>query len=133
MLIYDRHLFGTGGCIVGFIHVDVSVSNPASPDVSESVRVLVDTGATLSILPADMLERLGIRRRHRRRFQGFGGVVTRDTGTVNMSYKDAEEGVTVVFGAEGDPPIMGVTALETLGFEVDPVNGRLNRVDLLVM
>ena len=118
---------------MGFIHVDVDVANPATPDASESVRVLVDTGATLSILPADILDRLGVRRRRRRRFQGFGGTVTRDTGTVNMSYEDAEEGVTVVFGAEDDPPIMGVTALETLGFEVDPVNGRLNRVDMLVM
>ena len=45
----------------------------------------------------------------------------------------ASAGVTVVFGAEGDPPIMGVTALETLGFEVDPVDGKLNRIDMLVM
>ncbi len=133
MIIYSKHLFGTGGRTLGFIHVDVDVSNPADPDVSESVRVLVDTGATLSILPADMLDRLGVRRRYRRRFQGFGGVVTRDTGTVNMTYEDVEEGVTVVFGAEDGPPIMGVTALETLGFEADPVNGRLNRVDMLVM
>ena len=118
---------------MGFIHIDVDVANPAAPDVSESVRVLVDTGATLSVLPADLLDRLGVRRRYRRRLQGFGGVVTRDTGTVNMSYEDSEEGVTVVFGNEDDPPIMGVTALETLGFEVDPVNGRLNRVDMLVM
>ena len=110
-----------------------NVANPAAPDVSESVRVLVDTGATLSVLPADLLDSLGVRRRYRRRLQGFGGVVTRDTGTVNMSYEDSEEGVTVVFGNEDDPPIMGVTALETLGFEVDPVNGRLNRVDMLVM
>ena len=123
---------GKGKDEMGFIHVDVDVSNPASPDVSESVRVLVDTGATLSVLPAGMLERLGVRRRHRRRFQGFGGVVIRDTGTVNVSYEDAEEGVTVVFGAEDDPPIMGVTALETLGFEIDPMNGRLNRVDMLM-
>ena len=118
---------------MGLIHVDVSVSNPSSPDVTESVRVLVDTGATLSILPADMLDRLGVRRRFRRRFQGFGGVVTRDTGTVNMTYEEVEEGVTVVFGLEDDPPIMGVTALETLGFEADPVNRRLNRADFLVM
>lgn len=116
-----------------FIHVDVEVSNPAISDVSEVVRVLVDTGATLSVLPAGVLDRLGIRRRHRRRFQGFGGAVVRDTGTVNMIYGDVEEGVTVVFGSEDDPPIMGVTALETLGYEVDPVNGKLNRVDLLML
>ena len=84
---------------MGFIYVDVEVSNPANPDVSESVHALVDTGATLSIVPASVLERLGIRRRRRRRFRGFAGVVTRDTGTVNMRYREAEEGVSVIFGA----------------------------------
>ena len=47
---------------MGFIHVNVNIANPARPDVSESVRVLVDTGATLSILPEDMLDSLGVRR-----------------------------------------------------------------------
>ena len=118
---------------MGFIHVNVDVANPATPDVSESVRVLVDTGATLSILPEDMLDRLGIRRIQKRRFRGFGGTVTRDIGTVIMSYGDCAAGVTAVFGAEDDPAVMGVTALETLGFEVDPVDGKLNRIDMLVM
>ena len=118
---------------MGFIHVNVDVANPAAPDVSESVRVLVDTGAMLSVLPANILDRLEVRPIQRRRFRGFGGSLTRDIGTVIMSYGDRAAGVTAVFGAEGDPPIMGVTALETLGFEVDPVDGKLNRIDMLVM
>ena len=118
---------------MGIVHVNVDIANPARPDVSESVRVLVDTGATLSILPEDMLDSLGVRRIQKRRFRGFGGTVIRDIGNVNMTYEDAESGVTVVFGAEDDPAIMGVTALETLGFEVDPVEGKLNRIDMLVM
>ncbi len=118
---------------MGFIHIDVEVSNPASPDVSESVRVLVDTGATLSVLPSSMLERLGVLREERRQFLGFGGTVTRDTGIVRMRYGGSSAGVFTVFGAEDDPPIMGVTALEVLGFEVDPVYGKLNRVDMLLL
>ena len=118
---------------MGFIHVNVDIANPANPDVSESVRVLVDTGATLSILPEDMLDSLGVRRIQKRRFRGFGGTVIRDIGNVNMTYEDAESGVTVVFGAEDDPAVMGVTALETLGFEVDTVDEKLNRVDLLLL
>ncbi len=117
---------------MGFIHVDVDVLNPTDSDVSERVRVMVDTGATLSILPSSVLERLGIQRISRRRFQGFGGVVTREVGAANMRYAGEVAGVTVVFGAEDDPPILGVTALEVLGFEVDPVKGRLNRVDMLI-
>ncbi len=116
---------------MGFIHVDVS--NPADPDVSESVRVLIDTGATLSVLPSSILDRMGVQRLGRRRFLGFGGVVARDTGIIQMRYEDAVAGVTAVFGAEDDPPIMGVTALEMLGYEVDPVNRKLNQVDMLML
>ena len=118
---------------MGFIRVDVEVSNPANPDVSECVRVLVDTGAMFSVLPSELLDKLGVRRRRGRRFRGFGGVITRDTGTVNIGYEDAEEGVTVIFGAAEDPPIMGVTTLESLGFEVDPVGEKLNRVEMLLL
>ncbi len=118
---------------MGFIHVNVEISNPAAPDDSESVRVLVDTGATLSVLPASMLERLGVRREGRRRFLGFGGTVTRDTGIVRIRYGGAAAGVSTVFGAENDPPIMGVTALEVLGFDADPVSGKLNPVDMLML
>ena len=118
---------------MGFIYVDVGVSNPSTPDVSESVRALVDTGATLSVLPASLLDGLGIPRIRKQRLRGFGGVVTRDVGTVTMHYGGSSGGVTAIFGDEDDPAIMGVTALESLGFDVDPVNGKLKRVEMLML
>ena len=117
---------------MGFIHVNVDISNPADPNSAEEVRVLVDTGATLSVFPASLLEGMGIKRIGQRRFRGFGGVITRDVGTINLRYGDAVAGVTVVFGEENDPAIMGVTALETLGFHVNPVDGELHRVEMLI-
>ena len=93
----------------------------------------MDTGATLSVVPASALDKLGVERLGRRRFYGFGGAVARDTGVVRMRYQDVAAGVTVIFGAEDDPPIMGVTALGTLGYRVDPVAGRLNRVEMLML
>lgn len=117
---------------MGFIHVDVDVLNPSNSDLRESVSVMVDTGAMLSVLPASMLERLGIKRTGRRRFQGFGGPIIREVGIAGMSYADEVAGVTVVFGDEDDPPILGVTALGVLGFTVDPVKGGLSRVDMLI-
>ena len=117
---------------MGFVHVNVGLSNPSDPDRTEEVRVLVDTDATLSVFPANLLERLEIRRIDQRRFRGFGGVVARDVGNVNMRYDGVEAGVTVVFGDEGDPSVMGVTALESLGYNVDPTAGELHRVDLLI-
>ena len=114
------------------IYVNLEISNPANHDVSESVRALVDAGEMLSVLPSSVLERLGIRRRVRRRFRcrKSGDAITRDTGTVNIGYGDAACGATAIFGAEDDEPTIGVAALTALGFEADPANGRLNRVDM---
>ncbi len=95
--------------------------------------MLVDTGAILSVLPSNMLDNLGILREGRRRFLGFGGAVAHDTGIVRMTYTGVATGANVVFGAEDDLPIMGVTALGSLGYEADPVNGRLNLVDMLML
>jgi predicted aspartyl protease len=117
---------------MGFVHVNVGLSNPSEPDRTEEIRVLVDTGATLSVFPANLLEGLGIQRIGQRRFRGFGGVVAREVGAVTIHYGGEVAGTTAVFGADDDPVVMGVTALETLGFNVDPANGELHRVDLLI-
>ena len=118
---------------MGTVYVNVNLSNLARPGlVGEEVRVLVDTGATLSVFPASLLDQLGIERIGQRRFRGFGGVVTRDIGDARMHYDGVEAPVLVVFGNEGDPAIMGVTALEMLGYHVDPVTEELHRVDMLL-
>ena len=117
---------------MGLIHINVTLSHPANPDAAEEIRVLVDTGATLSVVPAELLERLGIVRVSQRRLRGFGGVIVRDVGTANMHYGDVTGGVAVVFGEESDPTVMGVTALEVLGFQIDPVGGALQPAEMLV-
>ena len=118
---------------MGFIYVDIGVSNPSTPEVSESVRALVDTGATLSMLPTSLLESLGIRRIDTKKFRGLGGVVTRDVGNVTMHYNGVSGAAGVIFGEEEDPAVMGVTALESLGFDVDPVAGKLKSVEMLML
>ncbi len=118
---------------MGFAHVDVELSNPTDPQQFESIELLVDTGATLSVVPAPVLERLGVRPLGRRDFKGFGGVVRRQTGNVTMAYDGGAAGITVVFGEPDDPPILGVTALESLGYRVDPVAGELHPTEMLLL
>ncbi len=51
---------------VGTFRVDIEIENPVLPGVKERLKgVLVDTGAELSWMPADVLESLGIERRSR--------------------------------------------------------------------
>ena len=50
-----------------------------------------------------------------------------------MTCDGATAGVTVVFGEQDDPPILGVTALESLGFQVGPVSGELKPSEMLLL
>ena len=98
---------------MGFTYVRVNVAAPGSPDRSEEIELLVDTGAILSIIPRPMLER--------------------EIGGVFITYDNARGFVSVLFGEEGDPPILGVTALEVMALRVDPRSGQLERTDILML
>jgi predicted aspartyl protease len=118
---------------MGLVRVEIGISSPATPENEERLEVLVDNGAILSVVPRIIIERLGVRPLGARAFRGFGVVIRRETGVIQMSYDGVVAGVTVVFGEENEPAIMGVTALETLGYEVDPATGELKRTEMLLL
>jgi predicted aspartyl protease len=118
---------------LGLTHVEIGFSNPAGPDGERRVEVLVVTGATLSLIPRGLLEALGVSSIGRNRFRGSEGVVSREVGGIIMSYGGSVAGVTVVFGEEDDPAIMGLTALESLGYQVDSVTGKLTPSEMLLL
>ena len=41
--------------------------------------------------------------------------------------------ITVIFGEIEDTTVLGITALETFGLEVDPVKGTLRETELLML
>ena len=46
---------------MGLTVLELDVSNPATPEVAEKVEFLIDSGAIYSVVPAPVLERLGIK------------------------------------------------------------------------
>ena len=52
------------------------------------------------------------------------GVVT----TADIEFMGEIVGGTVLFGEANAEPLLGVTALESVGIEVDPLNQRLKRL-----
>ena len=95
-------------------------------------RGLVDTGSTYTIVPASVLEEMGIRRATSDLFEYADGRVERkDTGIAIVTIDGREGGTQVTFGPEDTEPILGVHALEALGLVVDPVNERLAHVSRL--
>jgi aspartyl protease family protein len=118
---------------MGFTNVRVLVCNPTDEERCQELEMLVDTGAALSVVPGSILTRIGIQPLGTRRFRAFGGVIERETGTVEIQYSGDRAGVSAVFGAKDDPPVLGVTALETLGYQVDPTTGELKPTELLLL
>ena len=51
---------------------------------------------------------------------------------MRFTYEEVTAGVSAVFGMEDEPVVMGVTALEVLGYEIDPVQHGLRRAEMLL-
>jgi clan AA aspartic protease len=119
---------------VGFTRITVQVCNSNDLARCEELEVLVDTGAMLSVIPAPILQRLGIKPVGRRRFRSFDGrSVQREVGPAAFSYQGDIAFASVIFGGASDTPLLGVTALEMLGYEVDPVSQELKPIELLML
>jgi len=118
---------------MGFVHVRFRVFSPDRTKSSE-VWILVDTGSTLTWLPDGVLRGLGIEPLGVQDFQtAGGGVLRRPVGEALVELEGVRYHVPVAFGGPEDVPLLGVTALEILGFEVDPVTHRLRKAPYLVL
>jgi clan AA aspartic protease len=114
---------------MGITQVTAAVRNPAKPGKAWESLFLVDTGAVDCMVPGKHLRALGIKPRARRKYEladGSGNVF--DMGVAEIEFMGDRTGVTVIFGDDDAEPILGVTALESVGIEVDPRNQRLQRM-----
>lgn len=119
---------------MGQISVTVTLSHPSERSRQANVKLIVDTDATLSWVPREIVERLGVPLLRRRPFLlADGRTIERDTAGAIVRLNGTEANVTIVVAETGDGHLLGVTALETLGLAVDPVNLRLIPQTLLAM
>ncbi len=107
--------------------MSVTVGHPTEPARSAAVELLVDTGATISFVPAEVLASLGIEPRWTgREFEtASGAVIRRSVGAASLSIDGRETITPVVFGEPDDAVVLGAVALESLGLVVDPIARRL--------
>ena len=97
----------------------------------ETLNAMVDTGATFSQVPDNILRELGIVPTRYVQSQLADGSIIRDAvADVKIRIDGRETYSTVLFGEEGSPILMGSYALQGVVLAVDPSNERL--VDLTV-
>ena len=118
---------------MGFVHVDAEISAPGGSRW-ERLSFLVDTGAMLSVVPRPVLEVLGVVEARRRKFRlADGSVIERAVGGMIVRLRDDSTNTDVIFGEPSDQTILGVTALEQMGFMPNPVSGELEPIEMLLV
>lgn len=92
----------------------------------ESLEAWVDTGASYTLIPREVMERLGHVPVHQRPFRLADGSIV-ELGLCQAPLRIGEETVMVscVFGDDRSEALLGATALEELGLGVDPINHTL--------
>ena len=114
---------------MGATHVTVAIRNPAAPEQFWEDLFLVDTGATDSMVPRNHLDAIGLKPKGSRVYElADGSELKLDITVAEIEFMGEIVGGTIIYDEEGTEPILGVTALESVGIEVDPNNQRLKRL-----
>lgn len=111
---------------MGVFGVRVRIYRLSDPRDEHELELTVDTGATYPVIPRTLAQTVGVTDLERRRFTlANGEQVERDVGYIGMEYEGHRGPVLVVLGERKDASLLGALALETLGYEVDPVSQAL--------
>ena len=88
----------------------------------------MDTGAVDCMVPGKHFRALGLKPRGRRTYElADGSEVTLNVTVAEVEFMGEAVGATVIYGPGDAEQILGVTALESVGIEVDPRSQRLKR------
>jgi predicted aspartyl protease len=114
-------------------YIRASIANPARPQRSARVKLLVDSGALYSVVPASVLRRLGIKPGRRKSFiLADGTVAKRPLGQALFRLIEEEVASPVIFGAAGDSILLGSVSPGALGLMLDPLQRELRPLPMML-
>ncbi len=99
-----------------------------------TLEALVDTGATYTWIPEDILREMGAEPEFEMPFVfADGRRVNKQVTTIRARVDGRERYTPCIWGDASTTPLLGVVTLEEMGLGVDPVNRRLIEVPGLLM
>ncbi len=119
---------------MGYTKVRVRISNPDQPSKYREIELLVDTGAVYTVISARLLREIGIQSVDKMDFHSISNEkLTRGVGVSIIEVMGKRWLTNVIFGEEGDNEVLGVTTLEQLGLQVDPMKGEIKPMPLYLL
>ena len=115
---------------MGIMRVNATVRNPADPSRAWEGIFLVDTGAIDCVVPRQHLEAIGLEPIDSRVYSlADGSEIQMDVTMARIEFMGGITGKDVIMAEdESAEPLLGVTALESLGIEIDARNEQLTKL-----
>ena len=118
---------------MGLMALELEIANPAEPEVTEKLELLVDSGAIYSVVPTPVLDKLGIKPLAEESFRlADGSKIVRKKGGAVFRYGERVGVADVIFGEEGDSSLLGAFTLEALGLSLDPLRRELKPLPMIL-
>ncbi|PIU03349.1 aspartyl protease [Candidatus Shapirobacteria bacterium CG08_land_8_20_14_0_20_39_18] len=116
---------------MGITQVLLKVKNPADPKKIFEGKFLVDSGASYTVVPTEILKKLGIQPQGEEEFSlADGKLIKRKVGSALYEVEGVERAAPVMFGQKGDSLLLGVFTLEALGLSFNPLTRKLYKAFL---
>ncbi len=116
---------------MGMTNVQLKIKNPRDPKQEYQGRFLVDSGATYTVVPAEILNRLGIKPQREEEFSlADGSIIKRKVGSALYEFEGKESAAPILFGEKGDSLLLGAFTLEALGLTLNPLSRTLHQAIL---
>jgi predicted aspartyl protease len=113
---------------MGLTHVTVKLRSLSSRNGAYEAEFLVDRSATDSLVPAAELNRIGVRPLGTTAYKLNGAIQECPFGLVEIAFMGEVTAGRVIFGPDDAEPLLGVTALESVGITIDPATRTLKRL-----
>ena len=114
---------------MGLVHTTVTLRIPGTREGGYEALFLVDSGAIDSMAPASGLAAAGIQPVGSSAYElADGSAHEYRYGLAQIEFMGELTAGRIIFGPEGTEPLLGVTALESVGIMIDPATKTLKRL-----
>ncbi len=98
-----------------------------------SVKFLIDSGATYSVLPKRIWQAIGLKPKRQMTFTlADGTIIDRQVSEAHIRLPQGEAHTPVILGEENDQALLGVVTLEILGLVFNPFDRTLQPMRMLL-
>jgi len=112
---------------MGKVVEKVKLTSLFEPEKSVEVEAVIDTGATMVVLPRDIVEELGLRKMREVKVRYANNKMETKPiyGVVNIELKGRSANLDVLVEEKGSQPLIGQVLLELLDLIVEPKTRKL--------